>query len=76
MATQLELDYQSLSDRELAGRLALRDARAVRLVTERNNRRLFRAAWSILRNREDAEDAVQGAYLRGFDAIARFAGKS
>ena len=76
MATQLELDYQSLSDLELAGRLASRDARAVRLVTERNNRRLFRAAWSILRNREDAEDAVQGAYLRGFNAIGRFAGKS
>jgi RNA polymerase sigma-70 factor, ECF subfamily len=76
MATQLKADYRSFSDLELAGRVAARDPGAVRLVTQRNNRRLFRAAWSILKNREDAEDAVQSAYLRGFDAIRRFEGKS
>ena len=76
MATQLKLDYQSFSDLELAEHVASRDPGAVRLVTERNNRRLFRAAWSILKNREDAEDAVQTAYLRGFDAIGGFEGKS
>lgn len=76
MATQLKLDYASFSDLELAGRVAARDPGAVRLVTERNNRRLFRAAWSILKNREDAEDAVQSAYLRGFGAIGGFEGKS
>lgn len=76
MATQLKLDYESFSDLELAEHVASRDPGAVRLVTERNNRRLFRAAWSILKNREDAEDAVQTAYLRGFDAIRGFEGKS
>jgi RNA polymerase sigma-70 factor (ECF subfamily) len=76
MATQLKLDYSSFSDLQLAEHVASRDPDAVRLVTERNNRRLFRAAWSILKNREDAEDAVQTAYLRGFDAIGGFEGKS
>ena len=76
MATQLKLDYRSFSDLQLAEHVASRDPVAVRLVTERNNRRLFRAAWSILKNREDAEDAVQSAYLRGFDAIRGFEGKS
>ena len=76
MATQLKSDYEAFSDLELAARVASRDAAAVRLVTGRNNRRLFRAAWSILRNREDAEDAVQSAYLRGFGAIRNFEGKS
>lgn len=76
MATQLKADYRSLTDLELAGRVASRDPGAVKLLTERNNRRLFRAAWSILKNREDAEDAVQSAYLRGFDAIGGFEGKS
>ena len=76
MATQLKLDYEAFSDLQLAEHVASRDAGAVRLVTERNNRRLFRAAWSILKNREDAEDAVQTAYLRGFDAIRGFEGKS
>ena len=76
MAAQFKPDYESFSDLELAEHVASRDPGAVRLVTERNNRRLFRAAWSILKNREDAEDAVQSAYLRGFDAIRRFEGKS
>jgi RNA polymerase sigma-70 factor, ECF subfamily len=76
MATQFKRDYESLSDLELASHIASRDPGAVRLVTERNNRRLFRAAWSVLKNREDAEDAVQSAYLRGLGAIATFEGKS
>lgn len=76
MTTQLKLDHEGFSDLELAACVASRDPGAVRLVTERNNRRLFRAAWSILKNREDAEDAVQSAYLRGFDAIRSFKGKS
>lgn len=76
MIAQLRLDYESFSDLELAAKVAARDAGAVRLVTRRNNRRLFRAAWSILKDRAEAEDAVQTAYLRGFGAIASFAGKS
>jgi hypothetical protein len=32
---------------------------AVRLVTGRNNQRLFRTAWGILKDRSEAEEAVQ-----------------
>ena len=71
-----ELRYDSRSDLELAADIARRDAGAVRLVMRRNNQRLFRAAWQILRNREDAEDAVQSAYLKAFAAIKSFAGRS
>ena len=70
------LRYESRSDLELATDIARRDAGAVRLVMRRNNQRLFRAAWQILRNREDAEDAVQSAYLKAFAAISSFAGRS
>jgi len=76
VVAQVRPEYESFSDLELAARVAVRDADAVRLVTQRNNRRLFRAAWSILKDRDEAEDAVQSAYLRGFGAIAGFAGKS
>jgi RNA polymerase sigma-70 factor, ECF subfamily len=65
-------DYEALDDGALAALVAARDAGAVRLLTMRNNQRLFRAAWSILRNRAEAEDAVQSAYLRAFRAIHRF----
>ena len=71
-----ELIHENRSDLELAAGIARRDAGAVRLVMLRNNRRLFRAAWRILQNREDAEDAVQCAYLKAFAAITSFAGRS
>ena len=71
-----KIDYGSLDDEALASLIADRDPGAVRLVTQRNNQRLFRAAWSILGNRAEAEDAVQRAYLRAFAAIASFEGRS
>jgi RNA polymerase sigma-70 factor, ECF subfamily len=76
MKTTAKLDYEGLSDVELAGLIAARDAAAVRMVMQRNNQRLFRAAWSILPNRAEAEDAVQSAYLRAFAAIGGFEGRS
>lgn len=76
MKTNLKRDYERLSDAELAVLVGTRDAGAVRLVTQRNNQRLFRAAWSILKNRAEAEDAVQAGYLRAFAAIGTFEGRS
>lgn len=69
-------DYRSLPDGVLATRIAARDPHAVRVVTERCNQRLFRTAWSILRDHAEAEDVVQSAYLRAFAAIDRFEGRS
>jgi RNA polymerase sigma-70 factor, ECF subfamily len=76
MSALASLRYENRSDLELAADIARRDAGAVRLVMRRNNQRLFRAALQILRNREDAEDAVQSAYLKAFAAIKSFAGRS
>lgn len=72
----LALDYEQLSDIELAALVVRRDPAAVRLITRRNNQRLYRAAWSILKNRAEAEEAVQDGYLKAFVAIDGFAGKS
>jgi RNA polymerase sigma-70 factor (ECF subfamily) len=76
MLQQKKTDYTKLSDVALASRIAARDIAAVRLVTGRNNQRLFRAAWSVLKDRFEAEEAVQDGYLKAFDAIETFAGKS
>lgn len=76
MSAQSKLDYEAMDDVKLARLIGARDAQAVRLVTTRNNQRMFRAAWSILNNRADAEDAVQTAYLRAFAAIEGFEGRS
>lgn len=69
-------DYETLSDVELAARFAAKDPLAVRLVTARNNQRLFRTAWSILKNRAEAEEVVQETYLRALGALAKFEGRS
>jgi len=76
MAAQLKPDYERLDDVTLARLVGTRDREAVRLVTQRNNQRLFRAAWSIVKNRTEAEDAVQAAYMRAFAAIDSFEGRS
>jgi RNA polymerase sigma-70 factor (ECF subfamily) len=76
MSARATLDYERLDDAGLARLVASRDEGAVRLVTMRNNQRLFRAAWSILNDRNEAEDVVQSAYLKAFAAIGEFEGRS
>lgn len=74
--TQTLIDYSGLSDAELARLCAARDRGATEHVIVANNQRLFRAAWSILKSRSDAEEAVQAAYLSAFANIGRFEGRS
>jgi RNA polymerase sigma-70 factor (ECF subfamily) len=74
--SQPGLEYESMSDGDLARRVMERDPHAVRLLTNRNNQRLFRVAWSILRNRAESEDVVQSTYLRAFVAMESFEGRS
>lgn len=69
-------DYSRLSQRELAQLCAGRDTGAITHVITSNNQRLFRTAWSILRNRAEAEECVQAAYLSAFAAIGKFEGLS
>lgn len=73
---QPALAYDQLKDVELASLAAARDAEAIRTITTRNNQRLFRTAWSVLRHHDDAEDAVQQAYLKAFGSIGSYSGGS
>lgn len=75
-STRQALDFTAIGDKDLARRCAARDANAIRYVIAANNQRLFRAAWSILKNRSEAEEAVQAAYLSAFDRIGTFEGRS
>jgi len=74
--TQAALDYQAMSERQLCQRIAAGDSLAARLVVRRNNQRLFRSAWSVLKDRAEAEEVVQEAYLKAFAGISRFSGES
>lgn len=62
------------SDLALARRVAARDTAAFELLMRRYNATMFRTARAILRDDTEAEDALQDAYLRAFDAIGSFRG--
>jgi len=76
LSTDALVDYGTLSDADLARLCVARDRGAIMHVITANNQRLFRAAWSILKSRPDAEEAVQAAYLSAFANIASFEGRS
>jgi RNA polymerase sigma-70 factor (ECF subfamily) len=45
-------------------------------LVKRHERQMFRIALSLLHNREDAEDAVQGAFLKAFQKLIQFQAKA
>ena len=53
-----------------------RDPVALAKIMRLNNRRLYRAAWGILRDEQEAEDAVQDCYLKAFAALPGFRGEA
>lgn len=76
MTALVEIAVDRLGELELARLCAAREPAALRHVISKNNQRLFRAAWSILKDRDEAEEAVQAAYLSAFAKIGDFAGQS
>lgn len=69
-----QAEVQSLTDQELVDLARGRNEAAVRAITQRYNRRLFRIARSILRNDAEAEDVVQETYVRAFTGLDTFRG--
>lgn len=69
-------DYVELDESELVALFRSGDAGAIRFIATANNQRLFRAAWAVLKDSAEAEDAVQSGYLKAFAAIESFEGRS
>lgn len=67
-----------LHDQDLALVLAAQQGSiaAFEVLVKRHERRMFRIAYNMLHNREDAEDAVQEAFLKAFHKLSQFQGKS
>jgi RNA polymerase sigma-70 factor, ECF subfamily len=65
---------ETLTDEDLVNLARARNEAAVRAITTRYNRRLFRIARSILRNDAEAEDVVQETYVRAFTGLDMFRG--
>ena len=73
---QVEIAPGAISEADLVSRARNRDEAAVRELTNRYNRRLYRIARGILGDADEAEDAVQEAYMRAFTGLDRFRGES
>jgi len=65
------LSDERIVERVLAGEIALYE-----IVMRRYNTRLYRVARSILKNDSEAEDVMQDAYVRAFQHLGQFAGRS
>jgi RNA polymerase sigma-70 factor, ECF subfamily len=76
MSTSPQIAFAELDDLAIAQRCAAREPAAIRHVVTLNNQRLFRTAWSVLKDRAEAEEAVQAGYLKAFASIGEFAGRS
>src|ERR1041385_2199347 len=48
------------------------DADAFRILVERHSRSLFRLAFRITGNEQDAEDVVQESFIRAYRQLSRF----
>jgi RNA polymerase sigma-70 factor (ECF subfamily) len=52
------------------------DARALEVLVERHERRIFSLAQRMTRNREDAEDVMQQSFQKAFTHLKKFEGES
>ena len=67
------LDRDGMTDQELVDLASQRDEAAIRTITKRHNRRIYRVARAILRNDVEAEDVVQETYVwQNYDIFPEF----
>lgn len=71
-----QVETETDSEDKLVDLARLGGENAIRTLIKRNNRRLFRAARSVMRNDAEAEDVVQATYVKAFTRLASFRGES
>jgi RNA polymerase sigma-70 factor (ECF subfamily) len=69
-------EQESWSDEQLIEAVLAGEATLFEVLMRRYSQRLYRVAYSILRQEADAEDAMQEAYLRAFQFLRQFEGRA
>lgn len=64
------------TDRELVDRAKAGDKSAFGILVQRHQQRIHRLAIHMLRDRAEAEDVSQETFIRAYQALARFDGRS
>ncbi len=65
-----------LSDEKIVRRVLGGDLASFELIMRRYNQRLFRIVRSILRDDDESEDVLQETYVRAFEHLSQFEGRS
>ncbi len=71
-----EEDSQGKGDHDLVRRVQAGDARAFRALFDKYHRRAFAVAMGVVKNQDDALDAVQEAFVKVHKNIHKFEGSS
>jgi RNA polymerase sigma-70 factor (ECF subfamily) len=64
------------TDRDLVQQAVAGDAQSFGTLVRRHQRRIFRLAVHLVRNGAEAEDVTQETFVRAYQALARFDGRS
>src|SRR5438067_6887000 len=67
---------EAWSDEQVASRVLAGETSLYELLMRRYNQRLYRVAYSILRDATEAEDVMQDAYVRAYEHLSQFAGRA
>src|SRR5438067_11148698 len=72
----LPIEHDCCSDERVIEQVKAGRTGLFEIIMRRYNQRLYRVAYSILREQADAEDAIQETYLRAFQFLHQFAGRA
>lgn len=70
------VDAAQLKDEELVERVLAGERNLFEILMRRYNQRLYRVTRAILRDDAEAEDVTQEAYVRAYQHLSQFAGRS
>jgi RNA polymerase sigma-70 factor (ECF subfamily) len=70
------LEIQAWSDEEIVDRVVAGEAALFEILMRRHNQRIYRIVRSILEDDGEAEDVMQDAYVRAYEHLRQFEGRS
>ena len=76
MPINLDQNATTLSDNEIVERILGGDTELYEVIIRRYNRRLYRVTWTIVHDQYEAEDVMQETYVRAYEHLTHFAGRS
>ena len=72
----ISLEVQSWSDEEVVGRVLEGKPALFEILMRRHNQRIYRIVRGILDDDGEAEDVMQDAYVRAYEHLKQFEGRS